>query len=176
MMKRNISIKKLNNLSFKNNFLEEIKKIKDIPKMPIFTYEHIGSTAINNSLGEEIIDILIVVENLHEINNFDEKRLNNMGYHRFAHKGKGFISYCKIKDFTKMDYNIKLFIVQKDTDIHKNFIFFNDLLKNNNKIFEDYQNFKKENFNLKSNSKEYIKKRDIFIKKILNGDKNAKRT
>lgn len=154
--------------NYNNLFIEETKIISNIPNLPKCEFKHIGSTSIINSIGEEIVDILVIVENLHSITNFDEKRLNNIGYHRVSHNYKGIISYCKIYDFLNINYNFKLFIVQKNSDIYNQFIKFNNLIRNNKIYFTKYQNFKKENIYIKSSSKLYDKNKEIFIKKILN--------
>ena len=93
MDKRIVKIEEIkDNEVFIDTFLEEIKKIQEIPKMPKCEFLHIGATSTTQVLGEKIVDILVVVENLHEITTFDEKRLNNIGYHRIAHNGiKGVI-------------------------------------------------------------------------------------
>ncbi|MGX7087345.1 GrpB family protein [Gemelliphila palaticanis] len=169
-MKRDIKQIKINK-NYYNKYTNEVTQIKNIYKFPNCEFLHIGSTSIENSLGEEIIDILVIVDNLHEITNFDEKRLNNIKYHRVAHNNKGLISYCKIVDFNSMNYDVKLFIVQKDSKVYNEFIKFNNYLLENNLIFEYYQNFKKDNLELKNNPKEYFKQQKIFINKILKEEK-----
>lgn len=172
-MKRLITQQKIIE-NYTEKFNEEVQKIKNIPKIPKFTTLHIGSTSIKNSVGEDILDILLVVDNLHEITNFDEKRLNNISYHRVEHNLKGVITYCKITNFLKMSYDTKVFIVQKNSNIHKQFIEFNNLLVNNKNIFKKYQNFKKNNIQDKiSNKKLYNKNKEIFIKKQLKEVQNV---
>ena len=79
MDKRTIKIEEItDNKIFVEIFLEEVKKIQEIPKMPKCEFLHIGATSTKQVLGEKIVDILVVVENLHEITTFDEKRLNNI--------------------------------------------------------------------------------------------------
>ena len=124
MDKRTIKIEEIaDNKMFVETFLEEIKKIQEIPKMPKCEFLHIGATSNTQVLGEKIVDILVVVENLHEITTFDEKRLNNISYHRIAHNGtKGVIKYARIIDYLTMSYDVVLNVVQRDTEIHKDFI------------------------------------------------------
>ena len=117
MDKRTIKIEEIaDNKIFVETFLEEIKKIQEIPKMPKCEFLHIGATSSTKVLGEKIVDILVVVENLHEITTFDEKRLNNISYHRIAHSGtKGVIKYARIIDYLTMSYDVVLNVVQRDT-------------------------------------------------------------
>ena len=164
MDKRTIKIEEIaDNKIFVETFLEEIKKIQEIPKMPKCEFLHIGATSSTKVLGEKIVDILVVVENLHEITTFDEKRLNNISYHRIAHnRTKGVIKYARIVDYLTMSYVLN--VVQRDTEIHKDFIktkeIFNDkVLKN------EYNSFKNNNKEL--SFKDYSAKKVIFINDML---------
>lgn len=167
-MKRTITLNKISNKDFQNIFYNEIQSIRSIPKLPNCEFIHIGSTSFQNSLGEGIVDILVIVDNLHDITTFDEKRLNNINYHRVSHNTKGLISYCKIINFNTMDYTVKLFIVQRNSTVYNNFIKFNNLLKENKDIFNDYQIFKTKNYTQKINTKLYNQLRNNFIQKIIN--------
>ena len=166
MNKRTINIEEIiENKKYIKIFDDEIKKIREIPKMPKCEFIHIGATSTTNVIGEKIVDILVVVENLHEITTFDEKRLNNISYHRIAHNGtKGVIKYARIIDYLTMSYDVVLNVVQRDTEIHKDFIktkeFFNDeVLKN------EYNSFKNNNKEL--SFKDYSAKKVIFINDML---------
>ena len=166
MDKRTIKIEEIaDNKMFVEAFLEEIKKIQEIPKMPKCEFLHIGATSNTQVLGEEIVDILVVVENLHEITTFDEKRLNNISYHRIAHNGtKGVIKYARLTDYFSMNYDVILYVVQRGTEIH------NDFLKLK-KVFEkeelkaEYNEFKL--INKEYTFKDYSNKKLEFINKML---------
>ena len=108
MNKRTVSIEEIiENKKYIKIFDDEIKKIREIPKMPKCEFIHIGATSTTNVIGEKIVDILVVVENLHEITTFDEKRLNNISYHRIAHNGiKGVIKYARLTDYFSMSYDV----------------------------------------------------------------------
>ena len=108
MNKRTVSIEEIiENKKYIKIFDDEIKKIREIPKMPKCEFIHIGATSTTDVIGEKIVDILVVVENLHEITTFDEKRLNNISYHRIAHNGiKGVIKYARLTDYFSMSYDV----------------------------------------------------------------------
>lgn len=166
MDKRIVKIEEIkDNEVFVDIFLEEIKKIQEIPKMPKCEFLHIGATCTTQVLGEKIVDMLVVVENLHEITTFDEKRLNNIGYHRIAHNGiKGVIKYARIIDYLTMSYDVVLNVVQRDTEIHKDFIKVREVF-NNEDLKNYYNSFKKKN---KDRSfKDYSAKKIIFINEML---------
>ena len=166
MDKRTVKIEEIkDNEVFVNIFLEETKKIQEIPKMPKCEFLHIGATSTTQVLGEEIVDILVVVENLHEITTFDEKRLNNIGYHRIAHNGiKGVIKYARIIDYLTMSYDVVLNVVQRYTEIHKDFIKVREVF-NNEDLKNDYNSFKENNRELLF--KDYSVKKVIFINEML---------
>ena len=166
MDKRIVKIEEIkDNEVFVNTFLEEIKKIQEIPKMPKCEFLHIGATSTTQVLGEKIVDMLVVVENLHEITTFDEKRLNNIGYHRIAHNGiKGVIKYARITDYLTMSYDVVLNVVHRDTEIPKDFIKVREVF-NNEDLKNDYNSFKKKNKDL--SFKDYSAQKIIFINEML---------
>jgi len=166
MDKRIVKIEEIkDNEVFVSIFLEEIKKIQEIPKMPKCEFLHIGATSTTQVLGEKIVDILVVVENLHEITTFDEKRLNNIGYHRIAHNGiKGVIKYARITDYLTMSYDVVLNVVQRDTAVHKDFIKAREVF-GDDKLKDDYNSFKSMNKEL--SFKDYLAQKLIFINEIL---------
>ena len=166
MNKRTVSIEEIiENKKYIKIFDDEIKKIREIPKMPKCEFIHIGATSTTNVIGEKIVDILVVVENLHEITTFDEKRLNNISYHRIAHNGtKGVIKYAKIIDYLTMSYDVVLNVVQRDTEIHKDFIKIKEIF-NDEVLKNEYNSFKNSNKELLF--KDYSTKKIIFINDML---------
>ena len=166
MNKRTVSIEEIiENKKYIKIFDDEIKKIREIPKMPKCEFIHIGATSTTNVIGEKIVDILVVVENLHEITTFDEKRLNNISYHRIAHNGtKGVIKYARIIDYLTMSYDVVLNVVQRDTEIHKDFIKIKEIF-NDEVLKNEYNSFKNSNKELLF--KDYSTKKVIFINDML---------
>ena len=155
MDKRTIKIEEIaDNKIFVETFLEEIKKIQEIPKMPKCEFLHIGATSSTKVLGEKI-----------EITTFDEKRLNNISYHRIAHSGtKGVIKYARIIDYLTMSYDVVLNVVQRDTEIHKDFIKIKEIF-NDEVLKNEYNSFKNNNKEL--SFKDYSAKKVIFINDML---------
>ena len=166
MNKRTVSIEEIiENKKYIKIFDDEIKKIREIPKMPKCEFIHIGATSTTDVIGEKIVDILVVVENLHEITTFDEKRLNNISYHRIAHNGtKGVIKYARITDYLTMSYDVVLNVVQRDTEIHKDFIKIKEIF-NDEVLKNEYNSFKNNNKEL--SFKDYSTKKVIFINDML---------
>ena len=166
MNKRTIKIEKIININeYIKTFNNEIKKIQEIPKMPKCDFIHIGATSKEGVLGEKIIDILVVVDNLHEITTFDEKRLNNINYHRIAHNGiKGIIKYARLTDYFTMSYDVILYMVQRDTEIHQDFLKFREVFNDSN-LIEEYNEFK--NSFIESSFKDYSHNKIEFINKMI---------
>ncbi|MDU3556239.1 MAG: GrpB family protein [Staphylococcus epidermidis] len=73
-------------------FTYEYNKVKDvlftILDSPIKYTQHIGGTCHFNYQTEPILDILVGVNNLHDITSLDEKRLNYAGFYRLHHSYK----------------------------------------------------------------------------------------
>lgn len=169
MNKRTVKIQKIvDNEKYVKIFNEEIKKIREIPKMPCCEFVHIGATSLLNACGEGIVDILVVVENLHEITTFDEKRLNNIGYHRIAHTSlKGVIKYARITNYSTMDYDVVLYVVQRSTEVYEDFLCFDELYKTNTEVQKEYYEFKLSNAT--DSFKQYSKRKVEFINKKMKG-------
>ena len=55
---------------------------------PVKSTHHIGGTKHFNYPTEPILDILVGVDNLHDITSLDEKRLNYAGFYRLHHPYK----------------------------------------------------------------------------------------
>lgn len=63
-------------------FNDKRRLLLNLLDSPVIDVRHIGSTA----LGEEgIMDILVIVPNLHAMTTLDEKRLNQSGFYRLHH-------------------------------------------------------------------------------------------
>ena len=169
MKKRIVRIEDIENTElYEKKYNEEIQKIVEIPKMPKCDFFHIGATTVEKNIGHRIVDILVVVDNLHEITTFDEKRLNNIFYHRIAHdKTKGIIKYAKFTDYYKLTYDVVLYVVQRNTLTYSQFMKFDSLLKEDEFLLKNYQNFKVQYKNSEILYSEYIKEKNNFIENIL---------
>ena len=167
MNKRTVNIEEIiENKKYIKIFDDEIKKIREIPKMPKCEFIHIGATSTTDVIGEKIVDILVVVENLHEITTFDEKRLNNISYHRIAHNGtKGVIKYARLTDYFSMNYDVILYVVQRGTEIHNDFLKLKKVILITVITRAEYNEFKL--INKEYTFKDYSNKKLEFINKML---------
>ena len=75
-----------------NYFAEQYQNLKkmlfNLLDTPVKTTLHIGGTSHFNYVTEPILDILVGVDNLHDITALDEKRLNYEGFYRLHHSYK----------------------------------------------------------------------------------------
>ncbi|MDU1612570.1 MAG: GrpB family protein [Staphylococcus epidermidis] len=87
-------------------FTYEYNKVKDvlftILDSPIKYTQHIGGTCHFNYQTEPILDILVGVNNLHDITSLDEKRLNYAGFYRLHHSYKNEYESQKQNLFEKL--------------------------------------------------------------------------
>ena len=169
MEKRIVKIENIDNKKqYEQLYKQEIEKITNIPKMPQCDFYHIGATVKSNNLGEKIVDILVVVDNLHEITTFDEKRLNNIYYHRVGHdKTKGVIKYAKFNDYYKLTYDVLLYVVQRDTTVYNEFLYFESLLKKDEDVARSYNEFKEKYKVENILYSDYLEEKNRFIKNVI---------
>lgn len=62
---------------------------------PVKFAQHIGGTSHFNYATEPILDVLVGVNNLHDITALDEKRLNYLGFYRLHHPYKKKVMMAK---------------------------------------------------------------------------------
>ena len=115
----------------------ENKLRKDIDiNIPI---DHVGSTAIPNMYGKNIIDILIGVKDNNEFNKIKEI-LEKNGF--FASTRKDIYQFfASTKEETKSG-DIHIHLVIKDTDRYKEFLILKKYLLKNKEEVKNYSDFK----------------------------------
>lgn len=117
----------------------ENKLRKDIDiNIPI---NHVGSTAIPNMYGKNIIDILIGVENNLE---FDKIKniLEKNKFYASPKKNEIYQFFASTKEETKSG-DIHIHLVIKDTDRYNEFLILKDYLLNNEEEAKKYSDFKR---------------------------------
>ena len=127
---------------------------------------HIGSTAIPNIIGKNIIDILIGVCSLQELENVKSILLNN-GFYEGNSSTKRYCFLASTKEETKSgDIHLHIAIINEKR--YNNFLYLKDYLLDNPKVCEEYANVKK-NILLKygNDRKKYRKIKSNYVKKII---------
>ena len=83
---------------------------------------------------EPILDILVGVENLHDITSLDEKRLNYVGFYRLHHKYTKKVMMAKFNNFHELKQQVRLHIIQMNTQTFESYLALDYLLSTNDDI------------------------------------------
>lgn len=89
---------------------------------PVKFTQHIGGTSHFNYATEPILDVLVGVNNLHDITALDEKRLNYLGFYRLHHPYKKKVMMAKFNNMIDLRQTIRLHIIQMDTPLFEQYI------------------------------------------------------
>ncbi|UMT76327.1 GrpB family protein [Staphylococcus roterodami] len=101
---------------------------------PVKYTKHIGGTYHFKYSTEPILDILVGVENLHDITALDEKRLNYVGFYRLHHKYNKKVMMAKFNNYHDLKQEVRLHIIQMNTSTFESYIALDHLLSSNNEI------------------------------------------
>ncbi|MCU5745823.1 GrpB family protein [Staphylococcus sp. SQ8-PEA] len=97
---------------------EELRKLLfNLLDSPVKTTQHIGGTKHFNYPTEPILDILVGVDNLHDITSLDEKRLNYAGFYRLHHPYKKKVVMAQFNNLIDLKQVARLHIIQLDTPL-----------------------------------------------------------
>lgn len=111
---------------------------------PVKSTHHIGGTKHFNYPTEPILDILVGVNNLHDITSLDEKRLNYAGFYRLHHPYKKKVVMAQFNNLIDLKQTARLHIIQKDSPLYDDYLLTTKYLENNPSIAqafgEDKQN------------------------------------
>ena len=134
---------------------------------------HVGSTAIPNMYGKNIIDILIGAKDLEEIEKLS-KIIIDLGYFPGNNSKGAYRFFASTKEETKSgDIHIHLALI--NTDRYKDFLILKEYLLNNKEEVRNYSNLKKElikdGYSLRE---DYKKIKSEYVSKLLERAKNNK--
>lgn len=144
---------------------DEIQKYSNIKENQI---QHIGSTAIKDSLSKPIIDIMIGLDNLEKLDSMFIEILKSIGFLRLKVERPSEIIFAKFTDNTYEKKTHYIHLVEYEKEIWRKLTFFRDYLNDNKKARIDYMNIKLEY--LKTDSigiNEYTDYKESFVKDIL---------
>lgn len=120
-------------------YTNELKSIKAILSQEVIKAYHIGSTAIQGIAAKPIIDILLVVKNLNNIENYN-KELNKIGYEakgEFGSVGRRFFQKGRVN----RTHHVHIF-EEGNTEIERHILFV-EYLNNHTKKAMEYGKLKK---------------------------------
>lgn len=155
--------------NWKNKFILEARIIKSIFSKEILSIHHIGSTAIPGISAKPIIDVLVEVNNIDRIDDYNTKMIE----HGFIPKGESGIPNRRF--FIKGSEEFRtshIHIFEKGNSEIKRLLNFRNYLIAHPKEAKKYSQLK-ENLarDYPENINGYIDGKDIYVKKV---DKKAK--
>lgn len=130
---------------------------------PVIKTYHIGSTAIKGAYTSGIIDILVIVNRLHEITTLDEKRLNLSGFYRLHHPYKKKCVFSQFDSLKTLNEQIRLHIVEKDSKKQFQYLEGHRYLLDH---IEEYNHFK-QNIDTHLNLKQYEDEKSSWFRQRL---------
>lgn len=160
---------KKENIKLYKKIYKELKDSISYKNIPI---SHVGSTAIPNMYGKNIIDILIGVENEEQMDKIAET-LKNIGYYP-GKKNTGYIYRFfanKIEETKAGDVHIHLVTI--NTQRYKDFIILKEYLLNNKEERKKYSDMKKSILKMgKEEREEYKTTKSIYVTNLLERARN----
>lgn len=156
------------NSKWKIEYEKESEKIYNIMKDEIVQIYHIGSTAIEGIYAKPIIDILVGMENINSVDNYNEQ-MKSLGYipkGEYGIKGRRFF----LKGLYHRTHHVHIF-EKGDSEIERHINFRNYMIEHREEA-KEYEDLKKElALKFKYDIDAYCEGKDRFIKKI---DEKAK--
>ena len=144
---------------------------------PVKSTHHIGGTSHFNYPTEPILDILVGVNNLHDITSLDEKRLNYKGFYRLHHPYKKKVVMAQFNNLIELKQITRLHIIQKDSKLYNDYLQTNLLLSENRILSSTFGKSKQSVAITASNIRDYEnQKHQLFcelIKRLSDGAKNT---
>ena len=135
--------------------------------------EHVGSTAIPNMMGKNIIDVLVGAENNFEFEKFS-KIISNQGFYpSLKSKTNIYQFFASTQNETTMG-DIHIHLVVKNTERFNDFILLKDYLLKNTLEAEKYLNYKKQILNNFGADREtYRKIKSEYVTSLIKKAKEA---
>lgn len=126
----------------KEKYLEVEKQLKKLLGSNV-KVDHVGSTAIPNMVGKNIIDILVAAKNENEFQIFLEK-IKGLGFFASLNSRSEIYQFFASKETETGDGDTHIHLVVKTTERYREFLWLRDYLLENPQEAEDYSNLKKQ--------------------------------
>jgi GrpB-like predicted nucleotidyltransferase (UPF0157 family) len=136
-----------NNPDFKQQYKEIQAVLFNLLDSPVKSTYHIGGTSHFNYPTEPVLDILVGVNNLHDITALDEKRLNYEGFYRLHHSYKKKVIMAKFNNLIELKQIVRLHILKQDSDLFEQYLTVNDYLSNDQDVAMSFAQRKQEILN-----------------------------
>lgn len=153
-----------------NLYEKEKSLLQTIIGEHVLGIEHIGSTAIKGIHAKPVIDIVIGVNTLEDIEQFDKKRLIIEAdyYHLPKVKVDGKVVFAKFSDLDNLIRTHYLHVVEYEGDWWKEYLQFRDRLNDSLELRKEYESLKLEAAGqFGDNVEAYTNLKETFVKKVL---------
>ena len=134
---------------------------------------HVGSTAIPNMQGKNIIDILIGAKNEKEFNKFVEI-LSSIGYFPSSNSRTNIYQFFASTTVETSSGDVHLHLSIIGTDRYNEFLILRDYLLSHPKEAEKYSNYKKQILQDNNNDrKQYKAIKSIYVSQLIENAQNS---
>lgn len=135
---------------------------------------HVGSTALPDMIGKNIIDILIGANNQNEFIQLF-KVLCDMGYFPSENSKTDIYQFFASKKEETKEGDVHIHLVMQNTDRYRDFLILRDYLLSNHDEAKAYADFKSKIINEKTRArKEYRTIKSEYVTDLINRAKNTK--
>lgn len=129
--------------------------------------DHVGSTALPNMVGKNIIDILVGARDSEEFSRFREV-IKGMGYYASPRSVTEIYQFFASREGETGEGDIHIHLVIMGTKRYKDFIVLRDYLLNNNAEATSYANYKRELLNSGvTDRKEYRRIKGDYVTSLI---------
>ena len=129
------------------------------------TIHHVGSTAIPDMVGKNIVDILIGVENETEMDSFSNILKDN-GYFQGQNTTPIYRFFASTINETKSG-DLHIHLVTKNTERYNEFLLLKEFLLNNKEERDNYCSLKKEILSKTTDRNEYRKLKSEYVSNLI---------
>lgn len=132
---------------------------------PIKSTQHIGGTKHFNYPTEPILDILVGVDNLHDITSLDEKRLNYAGFYRIHQPMHKKVLMAKFNNLSELKQTVRLHIIQRNTNVFQQYVETDQILSHHPTAITHFNAFKQQT-HPSMPIREYESQKQSYFKKL----------
>ena len=154
------------NINWKEMYVDEEKRLKDLLKDNIIEVMHVGSTSIEGLCAKPVIDIMITVRKLEDVEKFKHLFSSELGYD-FRDDGgvKGEYLVRKGSEDARTHF---IHIIEENSERYDNFVYFKKYLETHPDKKEEYKILKEElSKKYADDRKSYTASKNDFIQNII---------
>ncbi|WP_179134495.1 GrpB family protein [Oceanobacillus timonensis] len=144
------------------------EQIKNVLNVDEETIQHIGSTAIQDISAKPVIDILLGVENIHQVEAKTFKGLQTIGFYRLKVERENEIILAKFTDGTFLEKTHYIHMTDINGVKWRNLLYFRDALNADAPLRREYEHLKQALMTKKGMEIiKYTDEKESFVNKVL---------